>query len=361
MFLLVLATFTALKVGSVDNNDYSIVSSENYSASRLVTNSGLYVEQEISLGIDAYNHSPSVAALPNGKFISLWYAGDREGGTDMKLKTSMFANGSWSEPKILISRDDVPSVTRRIGNAIVYVHPETPEAVTVVFTSTLGGWATSYLNVIVSHDGGESWGAVKRLVLGNIFNFSHLVRCAPLFLSGGRVAIPAYHEFLNKFGVMVILDAKHQVQETVKLSFARDGIQPCVAVSDNVPVRAFLRTANSGVFENKLLSVALNEDFSPKSAVHTVEATNEDTSIALANFNDSKVLAFNDSLDKKNLSLALIDGIEINKFHVVTEGYSGYPYLIKQRDTYHLVYNKDKTIMHVMFDEKFVKNNAEIY
>lgn len=354
VLLLAFVVLALNRLYTVHNADYAILSTPNYLGHEQTPSKAFYSEQEISTGQEAYNHSPSIAALPNGTLISVWYAGAREGGTDMKLKTSLFESGQWGEPKTLLSASDIPYVTRRIGNAVVYVHPETPEKTTILFTSTLGGWATSYLNTMVSNNNGQSWGPIKRLTLGNVFNFSHLVRCTPLFLSRGRVAIPAYHEFINKFGLMLMLDADAQVLETVKLSSGRDGLQPCIAVNDGVPTRAFLRDANSQFFNNKLLTVALNKDFSPSSALQMLEVTNEDTSLATASFNGGHVLVYNDSLEKNNLSLAYIKGNNITKLHVFTKDYSGYPYLIKQGTSFHLVYNKNRTIVHTIFNEQFL-------
>lgn len=356
LLLLAFAVLAAYRVHSVSNDHYAIVPPATYASHQKNSSSALYTEQEISTGSDVYNHSPTIAALPNGNLISVWYAGAREGGTDMKLKLSIFSNGRWGKPKTLLSPGNIPYVTRRIGNAIVFVHPETPEKVTIVFTSTLGGWATSYLNVIVSYNNAESWGPVQRLMLGNVFNLSHLVRCAPLFLSEGRVAIPAYHEFINKFGLMLILNTNNQVLQTVKLSSGRNGIQPCVAVRDGRPVRAFLRDANSKAFNNKLLTVALNSDFSPVSKLQTMQVTNEDTSIAIADFHGATVLAFSDSLEKNNLTLGILKNHQLQKLHVISKGLSGYPYMVKQQDVYHLVYNKNKTIVHLAFNEEFIKD-----
>lgn len=354
VLLLALVVLALYRVYTAHNANYAILLAPNYLGHEQTPSTAFYTEQEISTGQEAYNHSPSIAALPNGTLISVWYAGAREGGTDMKLKTSLFESGQWSVPKTLLSAGDIPYVTRRIGNAVVYVHPERPEKTTILFTSTLGGWATSYLNAIVSDDNAQSWGPIKRLTLGNIFNFSHLVRCAPLFLSEGRVAIPAYHEFLNKFGLMLMLDEHSQVLETVKLSSGRDGIQPCVAVNDGAPTKAFLRDANSKFFNNKLLTVTLNEDFSPKTELQTLEITNEDTSLAIGSFDGGNVLVYNDSLEKNNLSLAYMKSGKLIKLHVFTKNYSGYPYLIKQGTLFHLVYNKNRTIVHTTFNEQFL-------
>ena len=286
-----------------------------------------------------YNHSPSIVQLPNNQLFAVWYAGDKEGGKNMQIRYNILKKSVWQGEKILINRKDVHFAHRRIGNPIAYIHPHYPEQLVVLFVSTLTGWATSYINMIKSYDMGKTYTKQKRIFLGNIMNFSHLVRGKPFFLKDGHTGIPIYHEFINKFGMVLVLDQEGSVKATRKLSIHRNAIQPQIIFFDNQEGGvAFLRNTNVKKYGEQLLVNVFDKNFSGE--ISSIDIPNKDNSIAVIQHADNLFIVYNDELKSMRLSIALLDdAFIVKKLFIIDPTFSKYPYVLSNDIGLQLIYS----------------------
>lgn len=283
-----------------------------------------------------YNHSPSMAILKDGRFFVVWYAGDREGGDNMEIRYAILKKGEDRNEKILISSNEIP-FCHRLGNPIVYVHPEIPEKINIVFVSTLAGWATSYLNVMTSSDNGVTFTQPKCLWLGNLLNFSHLVRGNPFFLKGGQVGIPIYHECINKFGMILFLDENHSILGHRKLSLYQDAIQPQILFSQENQGIAFFRNTNVKKYGSHVLMCYFDDKGFGK--MRSLNIPNDDSSIATIRYGEVTFVIYNESLESQRLAIGGLDRhFNFKKIMTVDSNFSKYPYVVGDEDYLHLLY-----------------------
>gem|GEM_PF-6089975 len=338
-----------------------------------------YSRYQVSSGQRAYNHSPSVFSLESGDLIAVWYSGDREGGAKMQLRSKRFNSDlkQWEGEKVVLERKEIPYLTRRIGNPIIFMHPEEKESLFIIFTSTLFGWSTSYLNIIKSTNGGESWQDFKRLYLGNFFNFSHLVRCKPIFLEKKRIIIPIYHEFINKFGLLLELDlnrSKRLIQSTKKISKLREAIQPSVLLEKNLDFfLALLRNTNETDQSQKLIFKEIALKNNTKRQFY-LPIKNKDTPVSVIFSDKNKILLSYTDADSSQLNLGMLDysralgrsNFRYQDLLILEKEPSKYPYMIrdaKQNNLIHVVYSKEnkkgKEIRHIAITDQFIAKNSD--
>src|SRR5712692_3957064 len=93
---------------------------------------------------------------------------------------------------------------------------------------SVGGWAGSAMNLMVSEDEGETWSPPRRLVASPFFNISPLVKGPPLQFSDGTIGLPVYHEMAGKFGELLRLDAEGHAVRKTRLSWGRSSLQPVI-------------------------------------------------------------------------------------------------------------------------------------
>ncbi|MDR1646766.1 MAG: exo-alpha-sialidase, partial [Zoogloeaceae bacterium] len=122
-------------------------------------------------------HAASIAALPDGRLFSVWFGGQREGSTDVKIYAADYQpeQNRWSPQRILATprqtTADTGRWTRKLGNPVAFVTPK-GELWVVYVSAAMGGWATSQLNLLRSRDSGASWLPAKRLRTSPFLNLS---------------------------------------------------------------------------------------------------------------------------------------------------------------------------------------------
>src|SRR5690606_40741271 len=83
-----------------------------------------------STGFHRHVHSSSIAPLPDGGLISVWFAGSREGAEDVNIRTSRYdpATQRWGEEFKLISREATERVLqrdiRKLCNPVISLAPD---------------------------------------------------------------------------------------------------------------------------------------------------------------------------------------------------------------------------------------------
>jgi predicted neuraminidase len=211
----------------------------------------------VSSSIDDYVHSSSIAPLPDGGLIAVWFAGSREGAPDVDIRGARFdpSSQSWSHEFTLISREatgvSLNRYINKLGNPVIALGPDNRLWLFYVSTS-VGGWGTSAINTMFSDDCGTSWSPPKRLVTSPFFNLSTLVRNSPVFHQDGSIGLPVYHESLGKFAEYLHLSPDGEILDKFRNSKGRHSLQPTnVPLSEDSAV-ALMR--NAGRSPGKVLA-----------------------------------------------------------------------------------------------------------
>jgi predicted neuraminidase len=309
------------------------------------------------------SHVASIAELPDGRLTASWYAGSREGASDVAiyLSTRRPADGRWSPPRAIVTREsaarELNRYIKKVGNALIF-SDSAGKLWLIYVTVSVGGWSGSSLNVITSLDAGETWTASRRLTLSPFFNLSELVKNPPVALSDGGWAIPIYHEFISTFPEMLWLSESNGAILTTKsrMSAGWYGYQPAVAELGTNRALGLLRDDGNARKVSFVRSEDAGRTWSPPLAL---DLPNPDSGLDAIRLMDGRlILAFNDSpTGRENLRLALSDdeGQTWTRIATVAEAPGAdfsYPFLLQSSDgDVHVVYAWKRTeIRHVFFN-----------
>ena len=132
----------------------------------------------VSTGITRIVHAPSAVELSNGKLSAFWFAGSREGGTDVEIHSANFSpeEHRWSAEKAVVTplsvQSDLHRYIRRLGNPVAA--RDSNGKLWLFFVSTsIGGWSTSAVNFITSVDNGQTWSTVRQLISSPFFEHQY--------------------------------------------------------------------------------------------------------------------------------------------------------------------------------------------
>ena len=172
-------------------------------------------------------HAPAAVVLADGRIAAFWFQGSREAASDVRLKSSVFADGAWGPIRDVTdgvrTGADEGRIIKTVGNPIVFRHPD-GEFWLVYVSVTVGGWSGSSLNLMRSPDG-IAWGPARRLVTSPFLDVSTLDRSPPLLRSDGLVALPVYHEMITSYPLLLFLDRNGAVVDRARMG-GRCQIQP---------------------------------------------------------------------------------------------------------------------------------------
>lgn len=320
----------------------------------------------------AYVHCPSICPLPDGRLLTGWYAGSREGAADVGVfvADSPAAGSGWSPPREVIDRHvaaaDLDRYVAKVGNPVVFADADGRPWIVYV-SIAVGGWSGSSLNACLSPDGGRTWSASQRLSLSPFFNVSELVRAAPVRTTDGTIGLPAYHECLGKFPELLWLKPQGDrlLATKTRLAGGRSWLQPAVVALGPEDALAFLR---NHAHPRRLLVQRTRDAGKTWSLPRDTSLPNPDASIAAVRLSCGTVLlAFNDSpRDRTNLRLAVsADGMNgWRRIATLAEepgGSFAYPYMIQDAGgTIHLVHEWNKRrIRHLAFNEAWIAARRE--
>ncbi|MFZ5843957.1 MAG: sialidase family protein [Pseudomonadota bacterium] len=270
-----------------------------------------FASRFVSHASERFVHAASMTALPDGGLYAAWFGGTREGADDVRIYGSRFdpASQQWSAEQVLVTRELTEAALgiriRKLGNPVLAAAPD--GRIWLLYVSvSLGGWATSNLNLMTSADGGQSWSAPKRLVMTPFFNLSTLVRGKPLFHADGSLGVPVYHEALAKFPEYARIDADGRVLDKVRMDYGRDTLQPYVVALSENDALALLRDDSPA----RAVSVSRTSDAGRSwSAPQLTDMPNPNAAIAAVRYNDNELLvALNDlKKDRYRMSLYRVD------------------------------------------------------
>jgi predicted neuraminidase len=191
-------------------------------------------------------HAATAVELADGTLRAFWYGGSREGASDVAIYTATYAAGAWTPETALVRREEaqrsLQRSLRKLGNPVAGRDPRGRVWLFYVSVS-VGGWAGSAINAIVSDDEGRTWSAPRRLISSPFFNISTLVKGPLVQLADGTMALPVYHEMIGKFGELLRLDADGRVIGKTRLSWGGSSLQPVVVPRSESDAVAFMRYA----------------------------------------------------------------------------------------------------------------------
>lgn len=188
-------------------------------------------------------HSATAVELPGGTIRAFWFGGSREGARDVAIWSADLAGGSWSAPRVAVDRELVSRGVRRhvrkLGNPVAHVFPSGQLHLFVVSVS-LGGWSGSAVNRIAFGPDG-SVASVDRLVASPVLNLGTLVRGAALPGPRGGILLPAYHESMKKFPLLLRIEEGRVVGREGPATRG-DLFQPWAAAGGGGGMDLFLRS-----------------------------------------------------------------------------------------------------------------------
>ncbi|HLV17227.1 MAG TPA: sialidase family protein [Pseudomonas sp.] len=244
-----------------------------------------------------FAHASAISALPNGDLLSVWFAGSREGASDVQVRGARFdaRTGLWGEEVVLATREEtqqgVKRFIRKLGNPVLAVTPD--QRLWLFYVSvSIGGWAASSINAMYSDDMGHSWSTPRQLVTSPFLNISTLVRGAPVLHADGSIGLPVYHEFLGKFGEYLHLDADGRVLAKSRISDGRFSLQPTVVPLDQQRAIALMRHTGE---DRRVLASRTEDAGRTWSRPEVLEPNNPDSSLAaIATPRHGLLVALND-------------------------------------------------------------------
>ena len=313
-------------------------------------------------------HAASLIALKDGAVRAFWFAGSREGAPDVVINSAVYDTHSatWSAPTVVIDRLGAQSGLSRyiakIGNPVPSRMADGRMQLFFV-TVSIGGWAGSSISTMISDDEGLTWGRPQRLISSPLFNLSTLVKSPALQFADGRLGLPAYHEWIGRFGEFLRIEAT-QVIDKRRMSTGRGAIQPVVFVSDPQSANALFRqTRSSGLAKQIPISQTSNAGQTWQAA-EDLSIANPNSAVAgLTLKNGVRLLALNNIEAGRYRLVLLMKSAQSEQWQVVRvveydealpneqRKEFSYPYLISVNgDDAHLAYTWDrKKIRHIYF------------
>lgn len=317
-------------------------------------------------------HCATITEMADGALMAAWYAGSREGATDVAILSAVHRNGIWYEPRIIAQFTD-----HSVGQPVFLPRPQgevwlffviinglvhrsrLPRAFDSV--SPVSGWRGAQPFCQHSTDNGKTWGAPQQ-----IMDYQGLMfRSRPLILPG-RIILPVYDENTWQSRMLLSDDDGNTWQLTHPISTPPGNIQPSLARLSDGRLLAYLRTGGSGGWIWRSTSCDGGETWETPTPTNL---PNPNSGIDLLRLQSGKlVLAYNPSHNERTpLWVALAsededwqDGYPLEE----GTGEFSYPALLQATDgMIHLVYTyKRQTIYHARLSEAWLaekeKENA---
>jgi predicted neuraminidase len=318
-------------------------------------------------------HAASLIALKDGAVRAFWFAGSREGAADVSIYTATLdpKSVSWSTPTLVMDRVSAEKALSRyiakLGNPVPARLADGRLQLFFV-TVSIGGWAGSSISSVISDDEGLTWSTPQRLISSPLINLSTLVKSPVVPFADGRLGLPAYHEWIGRFGEFLRVEAG-QVIDKRRMSSGRSSIQPLVFVSSAQEADALFRqTRSAGQPKQVPVSQTKNAGQSWQSAADLPMANPNSAVTGLLLNDGARILVLN-NIETGRYRLVIMMSDATSQWQVVEvleddEALSdeqrkefSYPYLISvDGNDAHLVYTWDrKKIRHRYFSGAWLK------
>ncbi len=320
-------------------------------------------------------HAASLIALKDGAIRAFWFAGSREGAADVSIYSATFDSKSsnWSAPTVVIDRVSAEKGLSRyiakLGNPVPARMADGRMQLFFV-TVSIGGWAGSSISSIISDDEGLTWSNPQRLISSPLINLSTLVKSPAVAFTDGRIGLPAYHEWIGRFGEFLRVDAG-QVIDKRRMSAGRSAIQPLVFVNDAQDATAYFRqTRSAGQAKQVPVSQTQNAGQSWQSAPDLPVANPNSAVAGLQLSSGARILVLNNIEAGRYRLVLLMANTKSDQWHIVEvleddealpddqRKEFSYPYLISvDGNDAHLVYTWDrKKIRHRYFSGAWLRH-----
>ena len=319
-------------------------------------------------------HAASLIALKDGAVRAFWFAGSREGAPDVVINTAVFdpKTNDWAAPTVVIDRvgaeKGLSRYIAKLGNPVPARLPDGRLQLFFV-TVSIGGWAGSSISTMLSDDDGLTWGRPQRLITSPFINLSTLVKSPAVQMTDGRLGLPAYHEWIGRFGEFLRLDTT-QVIDKRRMSSGRSAIQPAVFVNEAQDATAYFRqTRSAGQAKHIPVSHTQNAGQSWQS-VADLEIDNPNSAVAGLTLKSGAHLLVLNNIEAGRYRLVLMmSNPKSGQWQVVEvlendealpdqeRKEFSYPYLISASgNDAHLVYTWDrKKIRHLYFSSAWLE------
>ena len=373
-FMIVYCCVIAASIGFLLSRPSEIVALQ-FAAIQLPQGSSTKTENEPELrfiqptGGPPAVHAGTITRLHDGRLLAAWFAGTREGASDVDILMSSLTPGAseWSRPTAIVTKeqttDELNRYIAKLGNPILFA--DSRQRVWLFYvTVSMGGWSGSSITLKYSDDDGATWTAAERLVTSPFLNISTLVKGAPMECESGHLLLPVYHEFIRKFGEAIIIRPEGQLDSKIRLTAEQGAIQPWIVPVDHQASVAFYRQSEhhqKQVLVNQLANV-FNSDCG---RLEFADVPNPDAAIAVIRRPNGEYLMVCNPVEsgRHRLSLAtsqngldwkIIRDVEVSD----PPAEFSYPYLIQAaHGEYHLVYTWNRTQMrYLAFDERWLEN-----
>jgi predicted neuraminidase len=234
-------------------------------------------------------------------------------------------------------------------------------------TVSLGGWAGSSISTVISDDEGLTWSRPQRLITSPFFNLSTLVKSPALAFADSRLGLPAYHEWIGRFGEFLRIEGA-QVIDKRRMSSGRNAIQPVVFVDTPQDATAYFRQMRSSDLP-KQIPVSVTQNAGQTWQVATdLPIANPNSAIAGLKLQDGVQILVLNNIEVGRHRLVMMMRKPSGQWHVIETLENeealpdqerkefSYPYLLTaQGQDAHLVYTWDrKKIRHIYFSKAWL-------
>lgn len=322
-------------------------------------------------------HAASLIALRDGGVRAFWFAGSREGAPDVVINTSVFdpQSSRWSAPTVVMDRVSAEKGLSRyiakLGNPVPARMADGRMQLFFV-TVSIGGWAGSSISSVISDDEGLTWGQPQRLISSPLINLSTLVKSPAIAFADGRLGLPAYHEWIGRFGEFLRIEAS-QVIDKRRMSSGRGAIQPVVFTDGQQEASAFFRQTRSSSQPKQIPASETKDAGQSWEVAKDLEIPNPNSALAaLTLANGTRLMVLN-NIEAGRYRLVMVmresNSTQWQVVQVIEEDESllndqhhefSYPYLISVNgEDAHLVYTWNrKKIKHIYFPVNWLKQAA---
>ena len=322
-------------------------------------------------------HSATAIELANNNIMAFWYGGTREGHKDVKIYQNTWDSSEqkWAKESSIITRFETRNATsryiRKLGNPVVTRGPD--NAIWLFYVSvSIGGWAGSSINLIISQDEGINWSDPKRLITSPFLNISTLLKGSAIHFTDGTIGLPVYHEFLGKFGELIRLDSSGEVIDKKRLSWGKTTLQPVIIPFSSNQALSMMRY--QGAAPHRILAQSSSDSGLNWTVPKKTQLPNPNAGIhAISLLNGQLLLAFNNhETEREDMSLAISNNHGqswklqkiVEQLHLDVpdkEKQFSYPWLLQtQNGRIHLLYSWHKShIKHSVFNTAWLEGEVD--
>ncbi len=319
-------------------------------------------------------HAGSAILLNDGNLRAFWFAGSREGASDVVIQSAVLDTkaGSWSNPEVVLDRvaaeKGLSRYIKKLGNPLP-VRSSQGKLQLYFVTVSVGGWAGSSISWIESSDEGMSWSSPQRLITSPALNLSTLIKAPGFDFSDGTLGLPAYHEWMGKFGELIRIDGGRVIDKR-RMSSGRALLQPIVFIDSPEKAVAYFRQARSAGPPRIASALTENAGQSWANGID-LDLANPNAAIAgLQLSNGDRLIALNDLESARHRLVLAIATAGSSNWNVIAELESdqtlinglyrefSYPsLLLGANGEVHLIYTYDrKKMKHIQFDRRWIES-----